>query len=257
MIEKYGEMIGGIKLCAFGDYKKDYIRNDVVVNSFRENGIEVHECHTERKGLGRIIDLYRQYRNIPPHRFVLVVSSDTARPLVILLKLISKKVIVWDAHYSLYDSWVNDRQLTSPFSLKGFYYWFLDWVACRLADFILLDTNSHIEYFVKEFYLSKDKFIRVLVGANELYLRQQAEKNKAITIKLKMQNAGKFVVHFHGKYIPLQGIQYIVEAAKELESNQDIVFNIVGKGQTYNKIKSLAKSLAIKNINFIDRIPYD
>lgn len=66
----------------------------------------------------------------------------------------------------------------------------------------------------------------------------------------------KFKVYFHGKFIPLQGVQYIVEAAKILDKHEDIEFNIIGKGQTYREVTELARKININNVNFIDRVPY-
>ncbi len=45
-----------------------------------------------------------------------------------------------------------------------------------------------------------------------------------------------FNVLFWGNYIPLQGIKYIILAAKELEKHSDICFTLIGKGQDYNNI---------------------
>lgn len=64
----------------------------------------------------------------------------------------------------------------------------------------------------------------------------------------------KFTVFFHGKFIPLQGVPYIIRAAKFLESNRDIVFKIVGKGQTYQEVVDLIKQLKVGNVELIGRV---
>ena len=40
-------------------------------------------------------------------------------------------------------------------------------MACQLADVILLDTQSHIQYFVEAFRLQESKFRRVWIGADD------------------------------------------------------------------------------------------
>jgi len=60
----------------------------------------------------------------------------------------------------------------------------------------------------------------------------------------------KFIIGFHGKFIPLQGVQYIIKAAHLLADNEDIFFSIIGNGQTFKEATALAKKLNLKNIHF-------
>lgn len=64
----------------------------------------------------------------------------------------------------------------------------------------------------------------------------------------------KLVILFWGNFIPLQGIQYVVKAAKILEQHQDVEFKIIGNGQTYPEIMGLVKSLDVKNIFFVNKM---
>jgi glycosyltransferase involved in cell wall biosynthesis len=57
------------------------------------------------------------------------------------------------------------------------------------------------------------------------------------------------VVYF-GQYIPLHGVNYIVEAAKLLEEHPDIRFELVGDGQTYLEAASLGERLQVQNVTF-------
>ncbi len=66
----------------------------------------------------------------------------------------------------------------------------------------------------------------------------------------------KFLIIFHGKFIPLQGISYIVKAAKILEQHKEIQFQIIGKGQDWEKVTTLAAELNVTNIDFLGRVTY-
>jgi len=239
-------------ICYFGDFDKEYIRNAVIINGLKENGVEVLLCNTKEKGFGKFFKLFKLHKRLKDKYDVLIVgSSGTSRPLVVLAKIISRKFLIWDAHYSLYDSFVFDRKLVKPKSLKARYYWFLDWLSCKLADKILLDTNEHIKYFIETFKIKKDKFIKLLVGANtEIFYPAPGSNLKRGEIKKE-----HFLICFYGKFIPLQGVQYIVRAAKILEKHSDMKFQIIGKGQTYSMVIKLVQRLKIKNIDFIDRVP--
>lgn len=62
-----------------------------------------------------------------------------------------------------------------------------------------------------------------------------------------------FLILFWGNFIPLQGIQYIVLAAKKIEKYPDIKFQIIGGGQTEDKIHRFYSSLNIKNVEFLGK----
>ena len=65
-----------------------------------------------------------------------------------------------------------------------------------------------------------------------------------------------FRVFYYGSFLPIQGIEYIVKAAKLLEHEPKIVFQIAGNGMRYDEIRALAESMQCTNIEFIGWIPY-
>ncbi len=237
-----------MKICYFGDYDPDYSRNKVIIKGLQQNGVELVLCRSEIRGrsLVKLIELYRKHNKIKGEYDLMIVGYSDSRMMVPLAKIISSKKIVWDAFYSLYDSWVMDRALVREKSLKAKYYWLLDWLSCKLSDNVLLDTDEHIKYFVKTFKIDQNRFIKVLVAstADKIMMDQGPKKNK------------KFKIFFYGKYIPLQGIEYIIRAAKILENKADLEFDILGSGQEFKNIKKISKELQIKNINFINRVSY-
>jgi len=154
-------------ICYFGDYDPEYARNRVIIKGLKENGVEVIECNDRARGVKKYLNLFKKFKSIKgKFNFVIVGYSDSRFPLI-LAKLLTRKPVIWDAFYSIYDSYVFDRKLVKPKSLKAKYYWFMDWLNCKLADKILLDTNAHIDYFVKTFRIDRMKFVRVFIGADD------------------------------------------------------------------------------------------
>lgn len=237
-----------MKICYFGDYDPGYARNRILIKGLKKNGIKVFECNNQFTGFfQKIKNLYSQHKRIgSDYDLIIVGYSPASRFATPLAWLISEKILVWDAFYSLYDAWVNDKKLVSKNSPKAWYYWFLDWLNCILADKILLDTDEHIKYFQKIFRIKKEKFIKVLVGSDdEIFYSREKKKSD------------KFLVHFHGNYIPLQGTEYIIKAAKILE-NEEIVFRMIGgRGQERQRAIALTNELGVKNILFHDSVKYD
>jgi glycosyltransferase involved in cell wall biosynthesis len=232
------------KVCFFGIYNPEYSRNRVLISGFKQNDFDVFECRVDPKSgkIKKYIALLEEYKKIKDIKFDYIIVAFPGHSVVWLAYLLFGKDIIFDAFVSLYDSNVWDRKLYKPFSPRGFRDWFLDWYSCMFAEKILLDTNRHIDYFSKNFKIDKDKFIRVFVGSdNSIFYPKDSER--------KDKN---FVVHFHGSFIPLQGVEYIIESAKILEKEKDIQFNIIG---TNIKKKYLGKKF--DNINFIENISYE
>ena len=233
-----------LTVCYFGIYNPDYSRNRVLIKGLKQNDVQVIECN-QRGGRWKYIKLFFKHWQIRNNYDFMIVGFP-GQSVIWLAKLISKKPIIFDAFASIYDSMIEDRKLIKPKSLKALYYWFLDWLSCRLAAKILLDTEAHINYFIKQFHLKKNKFEKIFVGSDDEIMRPMDKK----------LNRNYFLVHFHGNFIPLQGIEYIIKAAKILDKD-NVKFNIVGKGQEYKKIMELVKEFEISNINFIDPVPYE
>ncbi len=134
-----------------------------------------------------------------------------------------------------------------PNSLGGRIFFHLDKVACEKADRVLLDTYAHIEYFTQTFGIEEEKFQRAFVGAdNQLFFPKPHQS----------EGDNTFTVFYYGSYLPLQGIDNIIQAAKELERCPDIKFHIVGTGPERQYVDKLALKLNVKNIRFDNWLPY-
>ena len=174
-----------------------------------------------------------------------VIIGFLGQPLLITLKPFIKKKIVLDAFFSLYDTLTADRKKIQAESILGKFLFWLDKRACSLADNVIVDTYEHASYFSKTFNVPQEKLKRVLVGSdNNLFYPQKNPKGK------------RFVAGFYGWFIPLQGAEYIVRAAKLLE-DKDVDFKLVGSGQDYSKCVKLSNELRVKNIEFVGVLDYE
>lgn len=224
-----------------------YTRNAVILKGLKENGVDIIECTSSAKSylFRYLISIYKYILNSNKD-FDVIFIGFFGQPLVPLMKILSRKPIVLDAFLSAYDTMCFDRKKFRPNSICGKFFWLLDWLPCQLADKIFLDTAEHIDFFVTTFSLNKQKFSRIFVGADDSIFYPQDKNNKT----------EKFNVFYYSTFHPLQGVEYIIQAAKILEFDESIKFCIVGKGLEYSKVINLAKKLKIKNVEFIDWIPY-
>lgn len=261
-----------MKICYFGTYsiQEGYPRNNVIIKGLRKNGVEVIECHVELwKGsadkLQGIKTIHYNFKLISKviHTYLLLILKFFKIPdydvlivgfaghfdifLAKFLNIFRKKLIVFDAVVSIYDTLVNERKVVKQGSFKARLLWLIDKYACCLADVILLEAYAHIDYFVEEFGLSEKKFIRVPIGADD----------EVFQPIVSARENNRFTVIYSGSYLPLHGLEFVVRAAKLLEK-EDIHFILVGSGLAYTEIKNLADSLDVKNIEFINQwLGYD
>lgn len=235
-----------MKICYLGDYDPEYSRNRVVIRGLQENNIEVILCQVPNSMRGKYRTLWKKHHALRGQYDVLVVGYSMSRFMVIFAKIISRKPVIWNPLFSLYDSWVLDRKLVSKWHPKAWYYFFLDWIACVAADGVLLDTNQSIDFFNHMFHVRKEKFKRIFVGTDEAVFHPREKKNREST---------DFSVFFHGNFIPFHGVKYILEAAKILEKD-GVRFTLIGSGQTSQEDLKFAEDLKVTNVEFIPRIPY-
>ena len=173
----------------------------------------------------------------------IILVGFVGHPLVRLVKFSTRKPVVFDAFMSMYNTLVEDKRKVKKNSLKARLLHKLDRSSCLSADITLLDTNEHIDYFSKEFNIPKSKFKRLYIGAlDSIFYPRDANRSDK-----------KFIVEFHGGFIPLQGIKTIIEAARILKDEKDIVFRMAGSGQTFDKMISLANDLS--NVVFLGPLP--
>ncbi len=229
----------------FGLYDPDYARNRVIINGLKRNGVNVFECREKPARLA-LFKLALHYLKLKS-KFDVVIVGFPGQEVMFLAKLIIRKPIVFDAFTSHYGGYILDRKRWSKNSCRAKYFRFLDTWSCRLADIVLLDTQAHIDFFVNEFKLSTQKFRRIWIGANDDVFKPVED----------LPLDSEFKVLFFGTFIPLQGTEYIVKAAKILESHKDIKFYLIGKGQDKPKALELADKLGLKNIVFMDMLRHE
>jgi glycosyltransferase involved in cell wall biosynthesis len=233
-----------MKICFFGDFDPAYNRTRTILIGLEKLGVEVIHCNILETKEKHYFKLMWKLFRLRGQYDVIVVGMSNSRMMPILAKIAGNKPVVWDALYSLYDNWVFDRKYVKPHSIKAYRLWLMDWLGATLSDVIYLDTKTHEHFFSETFHIPLRKFAHVLVGAD----------TNVFTPLKKTKTGEKFEVEFHGKYIPLQGVETIVRTAKLLE-DKGVHFTMIGSGQDEPKAKKLAEELQVTNITFLPFLP--
>jgi len=260
-----------LRVCYFGTYEKDYVRNRTIIDGLRKYGWDVQECHVplwERQVnktgsylqvaslIKRAVEVLVAYVKLFLKHLFSVRRYDVLMvgyighfdiPLAWILTRFPRRMLVFNPLISLCDTLVDDRAAFGEGSFMSGFLRRLDRWTCRVADLVLLDTEAHITYFVNTFGLPREKFVRVFVGVREQVFAPREYR----------QQGNVFRLTFVGKYTPLHGLHTMMHAAKLLNDEPDIEFNFIGKGQLSDEIQKLASDLDLRNIHFSDWVAYD
>ncbi len=243
-------------ICAFGNYDPKGGRHWVIRTGLKEAGFDFVDCNTQVKGFfKKYLDLKRKWKECRSEaNFIYVVFfGHYLMPLAWILAKKNRIPLIMDAFLSIYDTEVHDRKRVSRLNPKAWVLWFTDFIACLLADKVLIDTEEHKEYFQKTFFVKKKKMIVIPIGCRtDLFKPKSDHESDPKGVPL----GDKWTVEFHGTFIPLQGIETILGAAKELE-DEDIYFRIIGKGQTYDQMYKKAQELNLPKVEFTGSKPME
>ncbi|MFH1367088.1 MAG: glycosyltransferase [Patescibacteria group bacterium] len=233
-----------MKVLYFATYYIDhYVRQDVIIDALEKiKGIELIKCVVNKKSPLRYFQAIGKFIFTSKKDVDVIFVGFRGHEVLPLLRLLTRKPIIFDAFLSLYDTLCFERKKFSPNSLAGkFLFWF-DRHNLKIADHVILDTKAHANYFRDVFRVPEKKLTFLYVGSDQniFYPRE------------KKEISNKFVVFYYSTFRPLHGVECVVKAAKLLSNDKDIIFRIIGRGPEKNKIIKMSVKLELNNINFVD-----
>ena len=245
----------------FGAYDPAYPRNAVVRRGLEENGALVRECRvsTRWRFWARYPFLVWEFLrggraaregDATAIRRVIFVPEFCAKdvPLAKLLGVLTARRVVFDPLAARYETKILDWRRKPPSSLTAWWNFRIDAVAFRLADFVLADTTSHKDYFLRTYALNPDKAAVLPIGCDDRLFRPLPPSPPP-------GGDRTFDVLFFGSFLPLHGVEIIAEAARLLATEADVRFRFIGEGQTYPKVRSFFKEHQLLNAEFLGRFP--
>ena len=255
-------------ILAWGTYDLGKPRTRILLRGLREQGVKVTECHVhawegiEDKSRMRFVGMFLMvlkmlflYPNLlwrylfaPRHDFVLVGYLGLFDVLLLwpFAKLRGGKIL-WDAFIPVYNMVVEDRCLLIPGNLPARLLFWCEKLAAKVADLVILDTEAHRNYFTGTFAIQRKHTAVVFVGVEPEYFPPA---------DVAMPSTETLTVLFYGQFIPLHGIETIIQAAR-LAREEDIHWVVIGDGQMANKVESILKSEHLPRLRWIRWANYE
>ncbi len=209
-------------------------------------------------------------------------------PLARLLGWLTARPVVFDPLAARYETKILDWRRRPPSSLTAWWNFRIDAAAFRLADLILADTAAHGDYFRRVYKLRPDKVRVLYLGFDDaLFLPPPGNRapdsvsglpHPTPTVPLPGAAASSslgpsprsspcpslgpragpepFRVLFFGSFLPLHGVEIVVEAAKILAKESSLHFRLIGDGQTFPAVRRFVERHGLTNVDLAGRVAY-
>lgn len=258
----------GKRVVFWGTYDLSKPRTRILRAGLQELGVEVIEIHANiwpqhadksQMNLAVMIRvllrallayplLVLSYLRAPRHDAVLVPYLGALDTLALWpFARMRRQRITWDMFLSLYDTVVNDRRKVGAQTPAAWMLWATEWLACRAAQRVLLDTRAHAEHIARIYRLPDHKLGSVRVGGEPGSFRRLAAP---------ALHDGPTRVLFYGQLIPLHGLETILAAATS-ERGREIDWRFIGTGQERKLLETALAGAAHDHISWQDWVPYE
>jgi glycosyltransferase involved in cell wall biosynthesis len=136
------------------------------------------------------------------------------------------KKLIFDHMMSPYDSLLYERKLIRPRSFPAKLVHQYEKSVLKFSDAVLTDTNLHKEYFAELFHIDPEKIFPIHVSTDENLFKWSEPRIPD----------GHFNVFYYGSFLPLHGIDIVLEATEMLLHEKSIRFTFIGGGKRMKRL---------------------
>ncbi len=228
----------------WGRFDPDYSRNRIMRTLLSELGMQVRDFHPAFSGLG---DLEAALRGMQRPALVWV-PCFRQRDIAAASRWARRRGVplLIDPLISAYDKQVDERGKLDPASRQAKRLLAWERRLFQLADRVLADTPAHADYFMQVLGVAAEKLAVVYVGAEAALFKPAARLPRPAEAPLE--------VLFFGSFIPLQGPQVVIDAAR-LYKGPPVRWTLLGKGPLRAQCEKKAQGLA--HVAFEDWLAYE
>ncbi len=183
-----------------------------------------------------------------PDVFVITFRGYEMLPITLLLK--GRKPLIFDEFINAGEYLTEHGRLNLESILGRLFMWWYRGLLKR-CRFVLADTQAHAEYSAQLCRLPIEKYRSLPVGAVEELFRPDAAKHVPA-------KDGSFTVFYYGHMVPLQGMQYILDAAVLLkDKHPEICFSLSGGKEKDKQAIAVAIEKGARITKHVDWTPFD
>lgn len=255
-----------LQLCFFGTYPATYTVSRILERAAQDAGVSVFHCHESlAEAPLSSPDVFR------PGPAVLLLARYVRTTLRLWPRLARcpAQILVAGFRGQLDVLWVSrwcrtrgrrlvfaplvtvsetaeDRGLLRSSALAGALTAWLDRKTLSLADRVVIDTRAHADFLRCRFGVPEERIRVFYLGADPDAFRPSP---------LRVRSAAMRVL-FYGSFLPLHGIEVIVDTARLLRGEKNIQFTLCGDGWQWREVKKVIEEAALPNVTLRGWVPY-
>ena len=240
---------GSLKICYVLSYRSpNYIRTEVLLSVLESiPDTQLFVARNSSKGIRRYFETVLEFLKVrfkyDPDVYIIGFRGHEIA-LIIRLFTLGRKII-FDEMVSPYDSLRNERKAGFIGVLVSILIYPFEWLILHSSNIILTDTPQHKHLVEGTFRVHKGKVKYIYVGALEDRRNHPKRKND------------RFTVFFYGTFLPLHGVEYILDAVERLRDLPIQFQLIVGKSRAYKSFIKRLQENDLANVEHHFWVQYD
>lgn len=263
----------------FGTYNREHSANRILLRAMRAVGFDVVEIHaplwerTRDKGneyfgpvhllllalrwIGAALALFRKWRRAGGASLVVCGFNGQLDLLLVRLLVGRRARVVFAPLVSITETLIEDRAIYAPSSLMARLLRLVDLASFALADVVVVDTEEHRRYLI-ELGAPVSKLVVCHLGADEDAFPFGDELTAGVAARPPVEakaDRPKEVLYF-GQYLPLHGLDVVVDAAARLADRSDLRFVFIGTGAERPRVQREIEAAKV-SAEFIDWVDYN
>ncbi|GAA1533635.1 hypothetical protein GCM10009762_04890 [Dermacoccus barathri] len=168
-------------------------------------------------------------------------------PFAWLAARASGSPLVVDGFIGLHETRILDWKKHPESSLAAKVYFVSDWLAARLADLYLTDTEIRAQR-IRGFTTSRTDVMSLPVGA----------PSWARSLPRRTHESGKLRILYYGNFIPLHGVSLLLRAVAQASSAVSVELTLIGPKKPRGPYQELADQLGLfSNLRWLDPVAED
>ncbi len=236
----------------WGRFDAGYSRNRVYISLFKELGWEVDFFFVKVSPRFGDVEAFFRGLGARPKPDLVWVPVARQRDILAACRWAHRRNIpvVFDPMISAWDKKVLEQRKWSVDEPRAQKLHARETRLMNAPDLVTWDTSAHVDFCAEQFAVPREKLRVLLTGTDEAVFKPQPELDKELFAR---PADAPFRVLYHGAYLPLHGTPTIVEAAR-MTQGEGIEWDFLGWGAY--KASTEASAAGIKNIRFLDKVPY-
>ena len=235
------------KVLWWGRFDPDYSRNRVCISLFRRLGWDVDFFFVKLwPRFGDVEAFFRglQFREKPDLVWVPVARH---RDMLAACRWAHRRGIpvIFDPLISAWDKKVLEQLKWKAHEPRARRLHALERKIMHSPDFVVWDTVCHIDFCEREYEVPRSKMSHLFIATDESVFKPRPAPER---------DDSSFNVLFYGSFLPLHGVEHIVEAAR-MTQGTGIRWILLGGRRHRAAIEMMARD--VSNVTFLDPVPYE